>query len=102
MTNVVNFKPKIGEGVVEGSVRYCKDCRWVVPFTAAATRSDRLRLAKCSAPYHLELTGAAGTEFADTSRKFGPCGKEGTMFEQRPSSPPTRWQRLLKWLGVAK
>ena len=70
-------------------MKICKECKWLDWHMI-------MTLSKCMQPDgDLDpLTGNLRGEFADISRSFGPCGKDGILFEAKPRRR-TIWARLV-------
>lgn len=79
------------------SVRFCKDCKWFVPYD----NPDRMELGKCShksAERHWAkfadsdglVTGELRLSFARNERsRANGCGFEATLFEPKPADSAT-------------
>lgn len=65
--------------------KFCVDCKWFVPYDV----KDAQHLGKCRHEATLArdddylVSGVPG-RFATNERKYGPCGREGALWEPKP------------------
>lgn len=80
-------------------VRYCEDCRWMIPDTGLSGEK-RIQSAMCGKTSRVGR--AIGENFCSTMRRYDDsCGKDAKWFEPRPpgsvlftESPPAPWWKF--------